>query len=156
MSPPMIIDRFAGEYAFLSNFYPAQIISRAGVYPTVEHAFQASKAPTLELHQQIAAAPTPGEAKRLGRRVELPKGWNTHARYIVMEWLLQVKFCAGSELAHRLLCTHDALLIEGNTWHDQTWGDCRCGKIGCKEEGHNLLGWMLMKQRDYLRSLRQE
>ena len=40
----MIIDRFDGKYAFLSNFYDSNIYDAEGnVYPTVEHYFQAMK-----------------------------------------------------------------------------------------------------------------
>ena len=39
------IDKFDGEYAFLSNFYDSPLPTAGGtiVYPTVEHYFQAMK-----------------------------------------------------------------------------------------------------------------
>ena len=37
------ITSFAGEYSFLSNFYPCAITLDGDDYPTVEHAFQAAK-----------------------------------------------------------------------------------------------------------------
>ncbi len=40
-----VIDRFQGEYSFLSNFHPAPITFERIEYPTVEHAFQAAKKP---------------------------------------------------------------------------------------------------------------
>lgn len=40
-----VIDRFSGEYRFLSNFYLAEVELDGEVYPTVEHAFQAAKSP---------------------------------------------------------------------------------------------------------------
>ena len=43
----------------------------------------------------------------------------------------------------------DIMLIEGNYWHDNYWGNCLCPK--CKEiEGQNQLGKILMKVRSTL------
>lgn len=140
------IDIFAGQYRFLSNFYPCDINYQGLVYPTVEHAFQAAKTTDAELRMQIRNASSPTEAKRLGRKVTLREGWETYRRYSVMETLLVLKFGFGTLLASSLLKTGDAVLIEGNTWHDNLWGQCRCeGK--CAKPGLNLLGWMLMRQR---------
>ena len=50
------VARFQGEYAFLSNFYPALVLSGGIVYPTLEHAYQAEK--TLSrLERHIKASP---------------------------------------------------------------------------------------------------
>ena len=38
-----MIDKFSGKYAFLSNFFPAEVVLEGEKYPTVEHAFQAAK-----------------------------------------------------------------------------------------------------------------
>ena len=53
-----MIDRFDGDYAFLSNFYPTLIFdSNDGfVYPTVEHFFQAKKSVILREREMIANA----------------------------------------------------------------------------------------------------
>jgi predicted NAD-dependent protein-ADP-ribosyltransferase YbiA (DUF1768 family) len=61
------------------------------------------------------------------------------------------KFLDHPELAAELLETGEALLIEGNTWHDQIWGDCRCGRPECAEPGLNLLGQILMSVREMVR-----
>ena len=64
-----MIDCFDGEFAFLSNFYPSDIkgFDKANIlYPTVEHAFQAMKTVDVNERIKIAAADTPGKAKRLG------------------------------------------------------------------------------------------
>ena len=49
----MVIDKFDGEYEFLSNFYNSPIEYQITEYhavmaPTVEHAFQAVKALNIE------------------------------------------------------------------------------------------------------------
>jgi ribA/ribD-fused uncharacterized protein len=142
--PP--ITQFRQNYHFLSNFYPQPVWYEDCLYPDNEHAYQSAK---TELHEQyvwIANAPTPGEAKRRGRCATLRPGWNEHLRYTVMESLIVAKFdpTAQPAMTALLAATGDAMLIESNTWHDNTWGVCSCGRC---PSGHNLLGWMLMRQR---------
>lgn len=152
-----VIDRFAGEHEFLSNFYhchPVRFLYEGILYPTVEHAFAAAKTNDLDCKRRIALTGSPSRAKQLGCQAVLRTGWDQYLRYTVMEELLALKFMSGSELGDRLLDTGDAVLIEGNTWHDQTWGDCRCGHIACRPPGMNLLGWMLMRRRERLRERR--
>ena len=60
--PPARIDRFAGEYRFLSNFYPATVIYEGLTYPDVEHAYQSAKTLDMSQRRRIAALPTPAEA----------------------------------------------------------------------------------------------
>jgi Xaa-Pro aminopeptidase len=71
------IDCFDGEYAFLSNFYDSPIEKDGIVYPTNEHFFQAMKTLDNEERKKIAAAETPGKAKRMGRNVKLRPGFLT-------------------------------------------------------------------------------
>src|SRR5688572_5279274 len=81
----MAIDKFDGEYAFLSNFWPwvngikvadaDPIIWDGREWPTVEHAFQAAKTFSNEEQEKIRWQETPGKAKRLGRRVTLRSDW---------------------------------------------------------------------------------
>ena len=62
-----------------------------------------------------------------------------------MRALLWAKFSA-EPLRTRLLATGEAQLVEGNTWHDQTWGQCQCvAHVG--QPGRNLLGRLLMEVR---------
>ena len=42
-----MINSFVGPCRFLSNFYPSEITYEGITYPTVEHAFQASKTTIL-------------------------------------------------------------------------------------------------------------
>lgn len=39
-----MIKEFQGEYRWLSNFWPARVVLDGVEYPTVENAYQASKA----------------------------------------------------------------------------------------------------------------
>lgn len=139
-----MIDFFDGEYAFLSNFYNASCIFEGKFYPTVEHAFQAAKSLDSAERNWIAAAGSPGLAKRLGRRVNLRPDWEK-VKFDVMEECLRSKF-ADPALKKKLLATGNEELVEGNYWHDNTYGNCSCEK--CKDiVGRNMLGNILMKLR---------
>ena len=39
----MAIEKFEGDYRFLSNFHPCEIIRDGDKYASVEHAYQAAK-----------------------------------------------------------------------------------------------------------------
>lgn len=142
-----MIDRFDGDYAFLSNFYPSEItfmftgdaFNAKLKADTVEHAFQAQKANNVFSALEILNASTPGEAKKLGRKVTLRSDWDA-IKLEVMESLLRTKF--KSVILFRMLkATGDQPLIEGNYWNDTYWGVCR-------GVGQNNLGKLLMKIRD--------
>ena len=70
-----IINCFEGQYDFLSNFYPSPFVHEGIIYSTNEHFFQAMKTLDIEKRREIAKAATPGQAKRLGRQVELRADW---------------------------------------------------------------------------------
>lgn len=133
-----VIGPFQGDYRFLSNFWPAPVVLDGHEYPTVEHAYQAAKTTCPYQRQFIRSAPTPGQAKRRGRRVDLRPGWD-HMKVEVMEGLLRQKF-AREPLRSKLLATSPRELIERNTWGDQFWGVCN-------GQGENHLGRLLMKVR---------
>ena len=142
----MIVE-FDGQYDFLSNFYPSPILYEGIVYPTNEHFFQAMKTLDIETRKAIAAAPTPGAAKRMGRHVSLRPDWEK-IKVDVMRTGLMLKF-TDAALAEKLLATGDEELVEGNWWHDQTWGSCFCPDH-CRTPGRNLLGMLLMELRKEL------
>lgn len=141
-----MINCFDGEFAFLSNFYtsPFEDPETGAVFPTMEHYFQAMKADIRLDYFTIAAAPTPGKAKRLGRQCVLRRDWEK-VKEQVMENGLRLKF-ADPELRKMLIATHPHELVEGTTWHDNEWGNCSCER--CKNiPGKNKLGKILMKLR---------
>lgn len=156
-SATTVIDNFRGEYEALSNFarIPVAIYSsledREITYPTAEHAFNAAKSIDPVERAEILAALTPREAKRRGRWAKLRPGWDAHIRYTAMRMVIETKFETGTTAAAVLLSTGAAVLVEGNVWHDQHWGDCRCGGQECATPGLNWLGRMLMAQRTVLR-----
>lgn len=138
-----VIDYFgtgsdAGDHSFLSNFY------RSG-RTTVEHHYQAAKTDDPVWAARILAAPTPGQAKKLGRKAPMRLTWDDE-KNAVMLVLLRLKF-SNPDLAARLIATGDAELIEGNTWGDSYWG---CVKVSGQWNGENKLGKTLMAVRQEL------
>lgn len=138
------IDKFDGEYAFLSNFYdsPIKPFNDWILYPTVEHAFQAAKTNDIGMRKKIASQPTPGKAKSLGRHVDLIPNWREDRIHVMYE-CLRAKF-EIPDLRTKLLSTGNAHLIEGNWWGDTYWGVCN-------GVGSNNLGKLLMKIREELK-----
>lgn len=142
-----LIDQFRGTNYFLSNFYRHPVGIGDDVFPTAEHAYQALKAVDPHDRAWVLESETPLIAKRRGRKVRVVDYWED-VRVLVMQQVLDAKF-GDRQLADQLVATHPHELIEGNTWHDQYWGDCRCGR--CPGEGENVLGVVLMELRDRLR-----
>lgn len=140
-----VIDRFAGPYDFLDNFFSSPFVYSDLSYPTVEHAFQASKTFDSKFARNIRQAETPRVAKTLGQRCPMRSDWED-IKHGVMLSLVKAKFEQNLIQASALLETGDAILIEGNAWHDTTWGRCHC--VECGGVGANWLGKILMMVRD--------
>lgn len=114
------IDRFIGEYRFLSNFHPSVVMFDGKQYATVEHAYQASKTLCSATRELIRRAPTPGKAKRLGRQVLLRPNWEETKGTVMLQ--LQFEKFKNPELKQLLLATGERKLQEGNNWGDREWG----------------------------------
>lgn len=142
-----MIAMFDKKYAFLSNFFPSPFTVAGITYPTVEHWFQAWKCEDEDEALAVASAGSPGEAKKMGRRCRLRSDWE-EIKVDIMRMGLKYKF-QDPKLRKMLLDTGDEELIEGNFWHDNTWGDCQCAK--CQNTpGRNMLGMLLMELRKEL------
>lgn len=142
--------RFEGEYAFLSNFYPAPILWQGVLFPTVEHAYQASKSPnpTDAWLLRFAQLETPGQAKWWGRKGDVRTDWQEVREFIMLD-LLRLKFQIPA-LRRSLLETGKCWLEEGNTWGDTFWGVCP----PATGIGQNVLGKLLMTVRKELQGPR--
>lgn len=154
------IDQFRGRYEFLSNFYPTPIHYDGITYPSAEHAYQAAKcldgAPItgaalglrtlattgLELKFAIAAEPSSGKAKRMGKLLPLRPDWDQVKTDIMLQ-IVTAKF-KDEHLAAMLLATRPCILIEGNDWGDTYWG------VDVAKGGLNMLGKVLMHVRGNL------
>ena len=129
-----VINRFIGQYAFLSNFYPTYIKLDGSIYPSVENAYQASK--TINPKERYPFLDCkPNVSKKIGRLISIRPDWD-NIRLVIMRELLDQKF-HKKDMKELLLMTGDQELIEGNWWGDKFWGVCQ-------GEGRNELGKMLM------------
>ena len=138
------IDRFTKEsgYDFLSNFYMATVRFDGKLYPSVEHAYQASKTLDNISREIIRKAKTPSGAKKLGQGLEIRTDWHD-VRIDIMRSLIREKF-ENPFLRPLLLSTGDAALILNNKWNDKFWGICR-------GTGENWLGKILMEERNRIK-----
>jgi ribA/ribD-fused uncharacterized protein len=141
------IKEFKGQNFFLSNFFPHKIFYKGFEFASGEHLFNALKTLNREEAIHVMDASTPGEAKHRGRRVTLRENWDDVERFTAMRNTVGAKFISGGPLATYLVNTGDSFLIEGNTWHDNVWGDCICGRPSCQTQGQNHLGLLLMELR---------
>jgi len=125
---PLITDpiaEFQGPYRFLSNFWPVSIgifnleqNDRFDIYPSVEHAYQASKFYLQSDRDAIRSTITPGNAKRIARTMQYRtrRDWDD-VKLAIMEGLLIQKFYnrgpAHDWLRKKLEDTKPRELIEG-------------------------------------------
>ena len=137
------ISEFKGQYEFLSNFYPSKIMFHNRLYPTVEHAFQASKTDDYNEQEAIRLVPDARAAKKYGRKVTLRANWDG-IRVAFMKAIVLEKFKQNPDLLEKLLDTGDAVLEEGNYWQDKFWGVFN-------GQGDNNLGKVLMEVREELK-----
>jgi ribA/ribD-fused uncharacterized protein len=155
---PDVIDSFRDEWFFLSNFSYHKFVYKGKLFKTSEHFFMACKTFDKEHQAQIIACEKPSEAKALckpkshGGIITLREDWE-NVKYRLMDLAIYLKFTQNPTIAKELIDTGDAYLIEGNTWHDNVWGNCTCGRPQCYEDGLNALGIALMNLRDKLRAM---
>lgn len=135
------INSFSGEYRFLSNFWPVNIVFEGMAYPSTEHAYQASKTTDYAVREIIAKMETASKAKKLGQEIQKRPDWNDEMRILNMTTLVNLKFSIGNpDLVLKLIDTGNAEIIEGNTWNDTFFGVCN-------DIGENHLGKILMETR---------
>ena len=147
MEMERVIDKFDGDFGFLSNFSPHSFRASDDVkWLTVEHFYQAMKAVDMVDRGVIWSAGSPGEAKRLGQTVKLREDWDID-KFEIMQYAVDCKFEQNQHIQEKLMTLKDYTLIEGNHWHDNIWGDCKCDKCA-NILGQNWLGKLLMEIRD--------
>lgn len=136
-----------GGHTPLSNFSESPMVIDGDGWPTVEHYYQAMKTTDPAEREKIRRAQSPGEAKRLGRRVALRPDWE-EIKLLVMRRALKYKFRYDNSDGVYLMSTGDQYLAEGNDWNDRFWGVSPA--VG--GYGQNWLGVLLMARRAELRS----
>lgn len=128
-----------GETSFMSNFHLCKIVIDGETYGSVEHYYQSQKVPPGEMRDKIKDAPTPKQAKKLGRAAEnIVPGWK-EKRVDVMRKALRAKFTQNEDLKAKLLATGDAVLREDSP-DDMFWG----------LKGEDMMGKLLMELRSEL------
>ena len=145
----------------MSQWWVANFEVDGVTYSTAEHWMMAEKARLFgddEILASILQAKSPGEAKKLGRKV---KGfeqniWEKERFEIVRKGNLY-KFSQNKKLKDYLLATNTRILVEASPY-DAIWGigmPQDHPNIGSAEKwkGLNLLGFALMEVRDELKSL---
>jgi ribA/ribD-fused uncharacterized protein len=139
------IRAFEGQWACLSPFHEAAVHLPTDPrrYPSVEHALQASKTEDAALRDEIAAAPTAVDAKRLASKLTTNE-WREQSVNI-MERILRDKFVRHKEHRATLMQTEHRKLVYENDYGDGFWG-VKVNKEGGRT-GQNKLGELLMKVR---------
>jgi len=130
-------------YGIFSNFAETPLVIDGTRYPTAEHFFQAQKTKDSQEWSDIVRAPTPLDAKRLGRKVHLRDDWEVN-KCSVMLWALREKATQCPEFRQALIDSGDAELQE-NSPFDFFWGTRRDGA------GRNMLGELLMDVRQMIK-----
>lgn len=142
-----MIDKFRKEYFFLSNFYPKGFNMNGKYYATSEHAYQALKAKNESDHELIRLQTSARMSKQIGQEITPRENWNKIKKDVMLD-VLREKF-KDKYLTELLKETEPHYLKEGNTWHDNFYGDCECDK--CQNiTGENWLGKLLIKVREGL------
>jgi len=141
-----MIKSFSGQYSFLSNFAFCDNLIVGGMnWITSEHAYQAMKTNDYSGRIIIQNCDTPGQAKRAGQKLTIVNNWD-RKKVGVMNYIVAIKFNTNAYFKELLLLTGDEIIMEGNNWHDNFWGNCECPK--CKNiDGLNHLGKILMDVR---------
>src|SRR5215216_5201177 len=146
-----MISEFQGINRYLSNFWYSPTRNTFDndsiVYRSAEHAFQAAKSSDWSDRIEIANIQSPYDAKKAGRLLTLRPRWE-QIKGGVMLAVVRSKFDLNPLLMQNLMETYPQKLIEGNDWHDNTWGICDCSEcvINRREGwdvGRNLLGRIL-------------
>ena len=151
-----MITSFCDDFTFLSNFYKTPVLGyndflgTSYTFPCVENAYQAAKCSEHNDFVKFLTC-TPGQAKRLGRKVKMNPLFDTR-KVEIMSTLVTEKFNNNPELAEKLIKTVPYSIVEGNYWHDNFWGMCMCNKCTQHKNTHgrNMLGEILMNIRDEL------
>lgn len=145
---------------YLSQWYNSKIIVDGISYLNAEQYMMAQKAKLFgdeKIFNEIMKKDTPREFKKLGRLIKNFDDdiWNREKINIVLKGNIH-KFSQNEKLKKLLLDTGDKILIEASPY-DDIWGvklreiDSSILNINAWK-GENLLGFILMEVRDYLKS----
>lgn len=136
-----MINRFRGDYNFLSNFFWCPVKIDGITYLNAEAAYQAQKSSEQKVKENFARLPA-HVAKSAGRKIDIREDFEEE-KLEVMKKVVTAKFRQSGELTESLIDTYPQELQEGNEWGDKFWGVVN-------GEGQNHLGKILMEVRETL------
>lgn len=144
---------FTGKMGWASNMSHWFMVWDDILFWCLETPYQREK--TLIPEERALFTPDmPGwKARELGRdktKITLRPGWDD-IKFDIMRKLIREKFRQNLQLQKELLATGDTHLEETNYWHDNDFGNCTCGRPKCQAPGKNMLGIILMEEREYWR-----
>ena len=143
-----VIDRFEGEYAFLSMKAPARIELDGFVYPDTGSAYYALSVP--EAYRAQFEALTARKARKLWKELPHLESGETKIEERLYR-VVKARFGQDSAARGKLLGTGAAEILYDTTGsHDNALGRCRCADCQGKE-CRNLYGQALMCVRGELR-----
>lgn len=145
------MDEFIGfyprEFFVFDNFSSFKVRVDGVVYPTVEHAYQASKFLTSapEVAKEIMECFSAHDAQKIGyaNKDKQCENWD-EIKLSVMERLLRLKLEQNPYVKKKLLQTGDYTICEDSP-KDSFWG------IGQDRKGRNELGKLWMKLREEIK-----
>lgn len=128
-----------GDISWLRNDYVINMTIGGVTYPTLEHAYQASKFNDKALKFLISKTDDVSEARRIGKSNKIRSDFD---RLSVMNSLLHKKFFDNANFGKELANLSGPIVMEG---HDDFWG------TGNDGFGDNEMGQLLESIRDELR-----
>ncbi len=140
-----MIEKFDGEYSWLSNFKFVKVKLKGEIYPSVEHAYMSAKSDSLEWKRFCQTEINPGKVKKKSREVKTIDDWKEINLGVMFALLLQ-KF-KREPFKSLLIKTGKQPIQEGNYWNDRFWGVCLETGVG-----ENWLGRMIMIIRSGLKT----
>lgn len=139
-----IVGFYEREFYCFSNFSSFAVKWKGKLWPTSEHAYQASRfiKDNPKIAEEILKALSADEACRIAHR-QLGDGFNDYRENDLknMEEILRNKLQQNPYVMHKLLQTGKRKIVEDST-KDDFWG------WGLKRNGRNELGKIWMKLRE--------
>lgn len=134
------INSFTGDYAFLSPTFPCPVEYKNSLYPSFQHALEASKLSSSAADKAICLLiiqePNIREVKRFVKHVDVGQ-WKEKC-LAVAEDLMRDKFLRNKQLRKQLMSTDRRSLVYTNDHGDQFWGVSEA-----ESKGQNRLGRVL-------------
>ena len=131
-----MITSFTGDFAFLSPDFQCQVMlaGDANVYPSFEHALQASKTTDENVRSQLRDIADVRELKRMaGKLCGVSDSWKEKSVQVA-EQLIRDKFFRNKDLTALLMKTEHRTIQYVNDFKDMFWG------MTPDKKGQNKLG----------------